>query len=160
MYKMSRVRLSVVAAIALAGAGCAESVVGVEKPDQPVGTFALTEAAGKALPSKVFEGILLDENDNFYTMTYEAKSGYLSIDSEGNYEHRVFHDVRIDGQLTTDGRWVDRGKCTITANAVDCISNLLENVTFKATFSGGALEMTQDFTGEGFAASYRYVRNS
>jgi hypothetical protein len=160
MYGFSHARFAAIAAITLIGAGCAEPVTPVETPDRPVGVFDLKEAEGKALPATVFEGIFLDENDNFYTLSYVAKSGYLSIDADGNYEHRVFHDVRVDGKLTTDGRWVDRGRCTTVGSDVSCVSSYNENVAFSATFSGNSLQLSQDLTGEGFPARYRYDRQS
>jgi hypothetical protein len=127
-------------------------------PTTPVGVFTLTAAAGQALPAQVFHGIFLGENDAFYTLRYVAKSGYISIAADGRYEHRVAHDVTVDGIPTTDGNWVDRGSCSVAGQKLDCISNLNENVRFTATASGTGIEITQDLTGEGYPAAYKYAR--
>jgi len=125
---------------------------------RPVGRFSLVSVSGRALPATVFDGIVLGDDDSFFQLEITATGGYLEIGPDGHYEHRVFQEVRIDGQSTTDGDWVDRGKCAMAGGRTTCISSHLSNITFVPVSAGGALELTQDLAGEGYPVTYRYAR--
>ena len=123
---------------------------------RPIGRFQLAAANDRALPAKVFDGIVLEDEDTFFRLEVSATSGYLDIAENGRYEHRLVHDIRIDGQRGPGGNWVDRGQCTWARARLTCVSGLKQNVTFIAVPVGQQLQITQDIVGEGQAVSYRY----
>lgn len=123
----------------------------------PWGRFDLVTAGGKALPTAVFDGIILIGEDEFHHLEITATDGYLELDGEGGYRQRVSQEVRVDGHPSPGLDWVDRGLCTVSRVEMHCLSNLWEGRSVTIKFVDRGLETTEDLNGEGVAVSYRYV---
>lgn len=136
----------------------AVSVPDFQAEMRPVGRYALTMASYKAVPSSVFDGIVLGDADSFFRLEVVATSGYLEMASDGRYEQRVYHTVRINGQLAPASNHVDRGKCTLGPHRMSCTSIYLASTGFEALLVGPSLDVTQDLAGEGYPVTYRYSR--
>jgi len=154
---MQRIGLSSLALVAaLISAACSESASAPVSQLPPVGRFNLQAAAGQSLPSSVFNGVVLGDNDGFFRLELTATGGYFELSPDGHYEHRVFHDIRVDGQRAGNNNYVDRGQCSWVGQQASCISSYNQNVSFVASISANHFDLVQDLVGEGFPISYRY----
>jgi hypothetical protein len=134
----------------------AVSVPDFQAEMRPVGRYALAMASYRAIPSSVFDGVVLGDADSFFRLEVVATGGYLEMASDGRYEQRVYHTVRINGQLAPALNVVDRGKCTMGPHRMSCTSSYLENTGFVAFLVGPSLDVAQDLAHEGYPVVYRY----
>ena len=139
--------------------GCSDSTSPVDNTDHFSGQFDLTHAEAVPLPATVFEGNINDVTPAFH-LRIVATSGSIVISPNGHYEQHVQHDAFIDGAFNGHVTRADRGECSRTGSELHCSSSFLQNVEFIASISGRALTISQDLSGEGRAASYRYAWSS
>jgi hypothetical protein len=141
----------------LSAFACSDSTSPSANEDRFTGQFHLAAAGEVALPANVFEGTIeLPAPQPSFHLRIVATGGTISIAPSGHYEQHVDHDVYIDGVKNGILVHADRGECTRNGVQLQCESSYLEGVSFTATVSGGALTITQDLTGEGQVATYRY----
>ena len=151
-------RLTLALLLVTAMIGCSDST-SPDNSDHFTGQFDLTHAEALPLPATVFEGNITSVTPAFH-LRIVATSGSIVISPNGHYEQHVQHDTFIDGAFNGHVTHADRGECSRTGGELQCISSYLENVAFTAPIAGRTLTISQDLSGEGRAASYRYTWSS
>src|SRR5436305_12514049 len=157
MQLQPRRSILLVPALVLSALACSDSTAPSENPDVFTGQFSLDRADDRPLPAIVFSGqIVVPPPDQTFELEILATSGTISIAPNGHYEQRVDHDVYIDRVKSGGLAHADHGDCVRSGNQLQCESTYLEGVTFTALVSGKTLVISQDLTGEGRVATYRY----
>lgn len=123
----------------------------------PAGIHVLETANAAPLPAVVFDGHVSDQEGGFH-LRVVAIEGVLELKANGRYEHTMRHHVYIDGVLSAQPRWTDRGPWVAGATSVSFASDYIEDVAFTGTRGPDRLDISQDHVGEGVPAQYRYVK--
>jgi hypothetical protein len=152
-------RFTLAALLVTAMIGCSDTTSPPDNSDHFTGQFDLTHAESVALPATVFEGNITNVTPAFH-LRIVATSGSIVISPNGHYEQHVQHDTFIDGAFNGHVTRADRGECTRTGSELQCSSSFLQSVEFTASIAGRILTISQDLSGEGRAASYRYSWSS
>ena len=143
-------------ALALLLAGCSNTHISGPMPD--AGGYGLVGVENQARPAVVFEGLIPVEGGTAL-LRITADSGWIALEPLGEYEHRVWHTVTVDGVPEPPFTWTDRGIWTSQGNgSLSFVSGLYEGVSFHGTRDFTRLDLEQDLVGEGEVVEYQYVK--
>jgi len=145
----------------LAAAACSDSTAPgtrVPTPDTPsvVGRYALSGAAGFALPALVNTSVAPETGD---VIDVYVLSDTLEVTADGRYEQRARLEARIGQQVVARSNWVDHGSLTSNSSTLAFASEYIQNVAFTGRLeSTGGIRLQQDLAREGNIVEYAFTR--
>ncbi len=134
------------------------AVVSPSAPNVPVGgMYGLTKTPAGAWPT-VFDGVIPIDSISTGRWTSYAENGVLTLSADGTYLHTVTLRHFLNGTPAFVVSWVDHGLWTRSGTSIHFDSDVYQNRWYTGRVRPGGVDVTYDFTEEGFPATITYLR--